>query len=86
MIYYFTALVIQYTIHDNLISTVVWYENESHCVEAMNGGYGDMLYDQLYELYGNDIIMNCEVSDKVSYVLKPKLRADDGRQTLDSWQ
>lgn len=86
MIYYFTALVIQYTINDNLIDSVVWYDNERHCIEAMSGGYGDMLYNQLYELYGNDIIMNCEVSDRVSYIIKPKWRADDGRQTLGSGQ
>jgi hypothetical protein len=36
-------------------------------------------------LYGNDIMMSCEVSDKVSYVLKPRLR-EDGRQALGSWQ
>jgi len=86
MIYYFTALVITYTIGVNEVNTVVWYENESHCQEAMDSGLSDPLYDHLYELYGNDIMMNCEVSDKVSYMIKPKERPEDGRQAVGSWQ
>jgi hypothetical protein len=85
MIFYFTALVITYTIGVNEVNTVVWYEKEQHCREAMDDRLGDALYNQLYELYGNDIMMSCEVSDKVSYVLRPRLR-EDGRQALGSWQ
>lgn len=74
MIYYFTALVFHYAIGDNLVSAAVWYENEQHCIEAMNERYADPLYNHLYDLYGTDIMMSCEVSDVVSYKVRPKLR------------
>jgi len=34
------------------------------------------LYDDLVDLYGNDIMMKCHVSKEVSFVLKPKLRGE----------
>ena len=77
MIYYFTALVISYSMDpDTVTKSYVWYDRERHCQEAMNNGLGDLLYDQLYELYGTDIMMTCYVSDQVSFILKPKLRPE----------
>lgn len=74
MIYYYTALVISYAINGEPVKSVVWYDRERHCVEAMNDRLFDPVYDHLYELYGTDIMMTCHVSDKVSYKLLPKLR------------
>ena len=76
MIYYFTALVISYAIDANEVHAMVWYDNERHCLEAMNERYADPLYNQLYELYGSDIMMSCEVSEVVSYTVRPKLREE----------
>ena len=76
MIYYFTALVISYAIDANEVRAMVWYDNERHCLEAMNERYADPLYNQLYELYGSDIMMSCEVSEVVSYTVRPNLREE----------
>jgi hypothetical protein len=32
------------------------------------------LYDELYDLYGNNIMMFCEVSEGVSNIIRPKAR------------
>jgi len=77
MLYYFTALVLHYAIGENTVSAMVWYENEQHCIEAMNEQYADPLYNHLYDLYGSDIMMSCEVSDVVSYQLRPRLRPEE---------
>ena len=76
MIYYYTALVISYVMNGEPAKAAVWYDRERHCQEAMNKSLGDPIYDQLYELYGTDIMMTCYVSDQVSYILKPKLRPE----------
>jgi len=74
MIYYFTALVISYSMDVGSVTTsYVWYDRERHCQEAMNDSLADPLYTQLYELY-DDLHMTCVVSDQVSFVLKPRLR------------
>jgi len=76
MIYYFTALVISYSMDQGSVTkSFVWYDRERHCQEAMDDGLADPVYTQLYELY-EDTMMTCVVSDQVSYVLKPKLRED----------
>jgi len=76
MIYYFTALVISYSMDpDTVTKSYVWYDRERHCQEAMNDSLADPLYTQLYELY-DDLHMTCVVSDQVSFVLKPKLRPE----------
>jgi len=59
---------------DQEARAVVWYDRERHCQEAMDDGLADPLYNQLYELYGEDIMMKCYVSEDVSYVLRPRLR------------
>ena len=35
-----------------------------------------MMYDYLYDLYGNDIMMTCETTDKVSKYIRPRLRPE----------
>ena len=76
MIYYFTALVISYSMDPDMVTkSYVWYDRERHCQEAMNDSLADPLYTQLYELY-DDLSMTCVVSDQVSFVLKPKLRPE----------
>ena len=76
MIYYFTALVISYSMDVGSVTTsYVWYDRERHCQEAMSAGLADPLYTQLYELYDN-LEMRCHVSDEVSFVLKPRLREE----------
>ena len=78
MIYYFTALVISYSMDpDTVTKSYVWYDRERHCIEAMNEGLMDGVYDQLHELYGNDIMMQCQVSDQASFILRPKLRPEE---------
>ena len=74
MIEYFTALVISYTVQDHEIDTTVWFESEKHCASAMNSGSADGIYNHLYDLYGNDIMMVCHKSTTVSKLIKPKLR------------
>ena len=74
MIYYFTALVISYSMGEQEAFATVWYDRERHCQEAMDDGLSDPLYTQLYELYGNDIMMECVVSEEVSEVIRPRMR------------
>lgn len=77
MIYYYTALVITYSMDaDSVTTSYIWYDRERHCREALQE-LADPIYNQIYELY-EDIAMQCVVSDKVSYVLKPKLRLENG--------
>jgi len=76
MIYYFTALVISYSMDPGSVTkSFVWYDREWHCQEALDDGLADPLYTQLYELY-DDLEMRCVVSDEVSFVLKPRLREE----------
>ena len=76
MIYYFTALVITYSMDAESVTSYIWYDRERHCREALQE-LADPIYNQIYELY-EDTAMQCVVSDKVSYVLKPKLRLENG--------
>ena len=75
MIYYYTALVLTYSMSNGMETTsYIWYDRERHCQEALQG-LADPVYGQIYELY-NDTAMMCVVSDEVSFVLKPKLREE----------
>ena len=74
MIEYFTALILSYTLHGNDIDTIVWFESEKHCSTAMNSRTFDNFYDHMFELYGNDIMMSCYVSERQSKLIRPKLR------------
>ena len=81
MIEYFTAMVISYSVQDLEIETAVWFESEKHCSTAMNSGSADGIYNHLYDLYGNDIMMTCETTDKVSKYIRPRLRPE--KEELD---
>ena len=75
MLEYFTALVLSYTIDSHTVNTTVWFKSEKHCHQAMQLNIAQPLYDNLYDLYGNDIMMHCVVSDKISKkAIRPKLR------------
>jgi len=74
MIEYFTAMVIAYTVQDHDVETAVWFRSEKHCASAMNSGSADGIYNHLYDLYGNDIMMTCQTTDRVSRLIRPKLR------------
>jgi hypothetical protein len=76
MIEYFTALVISYTVQNYDIDTVAWFENESHCMKAMQSRSVDNFYNYIYDLYGNDISMRCEVSTTRSKIIRPKIRPE----------
>jgi len=75
MIEYFTALILSYTLHDNKIDTIVWFESEKHCYSAMRSRTFDHFYDHMLELYGNDIMMYCYATEEQSNeLLRPKIR------------
>ncbi len=76
MIEYFTALVLHYEVQDLEMETVVWFENEAQCQSVMDQDIAMPLYDELYSLYGNNIMMFCEVTDKPSRVVRPRLRPE----------
>jgi len=78
MIEYFTALLISYSVQDQKIDTAVWFESEKHCASAMNSGSADGIYNHLYDLYGNDIMMTCQTTDKVSRLIRPRIKPDGG--------
>ena len=69
-----TALVISYSVQARQIDMAVWFHSEKHCDSAMNSGSADGIYNHLYDLYGNDIMMMCHKSNTVSKLIKPKLR------------
>ena len=72
MIYYFTALVITYSMSGESVTSYIWYDRERHCREALQE-LADPIYTQIYELY-EDTSMQCVVSNDVSFVLRPRLR------------
>lgn len=78
MIEYFTALLISYHLHGQPVDIIVWFESERHCSTAMNNRSADVMYDYLYDLYGNDISMSCYPTQKVSKLIRPRIRPDVG--------
>lgn len=75
MIYYYTALVLVYSMSNGMETTsYIWYDRERHCQEALQSLI-DPIYSQIYDLY-DDTMATCHVSDEVSFVLKPKLREE----------
>jgi len=74
MIEFFTALVLQYELQDKELEAVVWFETEADCRAVMQDDIAAPLYDELYDLYGNNIMMFCEVSETVSNIIRPKAR------------
>ncbi len=77
MIEYFTALVLHYEVQGKELETVVWFETENHCQEVMQNDVVMPLYEELYDLYGNNIMMFCEVSENVSRIVRPRLRPEE---------
>ena len=76
MIEYFTALVLHYEVQGKELETVVWFENEDHCQEVLQNDVAMPLYEELYDLYGNNIMMFCEVSEDVSRIVRPRGRPE----------
>jgi len=76
MIEYFTVLILSYTLHGYNIDTIVMFESEKHCSSAMQSRTFDNFYDHIYDLYGNDIMMTCHVTDEVSKLIRPKPRPE----------
>lgn len=77
MIEFFTVLIIDYGFHGNDMETRVWFESERHCQEVMDEDIAQPIYDRLYDLYGNDIMMSCYVTKEASNELvRPRLRPE----------
>ena len=76
MIEYFTALVLHYEVQGKELQTVVWFENEDPCQEVLQNDVVMPLYEELYDLYGNNIMMFCEVSEDVSRIVRPRGRPE----------
>ena len=69
MITFFTALVLNYQIHDQQFENVIWFESKSHCREAMESD----IYDLVHELY-KDTSMRCVETTEVPKVIRPRAR------------
>ena len=74
MIEFFTVLVLQYELQGKELEAVVWFETESDCQAVLQNDIAAPLYDELYDLYGNNMMMFCEVSETVSNIIRPKAR------------
>tara|TARA_R100001443_G_scaffold66436_1_gene75485 strand:- start:843 stop:1082 length:240 start_codon:yes stop_codon:yes gene_type:complete len=74
MIEYFTALVLTYHVQGEAWKTKVLYDRERYCQEAMDSEIAMPLYNQIFEIYGNNIIMKCVETNLASYIIKPKSR------------
>jgi len=79
MIEFFTVLILTYHIQGEAHHTTVIYDTEDRCQEAMDRGVMMPLYEQLYDLYGNDMILRCYVTDQVSAYIRPKARPQIGQ-------
>ena len=75
MIEFFTVLVLTYYVEEEPWYVKVIYDTEDRCQEAMDSGVIDPLYEQLYDLYGNRIIIKCHTTELVSHeAIRPKSR------------
>lgn len=75
---YVTALIISYQVMDEPVHSMIWFESYEACQVAMDDGIAMPLYNHLYELYGNDIMMSCHKTEVVSKEgLRPKLRPEN---------
>jgi hypothetical protein len=74
MIEFFTALVLHYELQGKELEAVMWFETEADCQAVMQNDIAAPLYDELYDLYGNNIMMFCEVSETVSNIIRPTAR------------
>ena len=77
MLEFFTALIIEYKLQGHQMRASIWFESERHCQDVMNEDIAQPVYDRLYDLYGNDIMMTCHVTKEVSNELvRPRLRPE----------
>ncbi len=67
MIEFFTVLIIDYKLQNNDMETRVWFETERHCQAAMDNNLVEPLYNHLLDLYGNDMMMKCYVTEEASH-------------------
>ena len=76
MIEFITILFIDYEVpeYDMAPMASVIFATEDHCQQAMDRGLADPIYDYLMDLYGNDIMMWCHVTDEVSKLIRPRSR------------
>ena len=76
MIEFFTILFIDYesSKYDIAPMASIVYATEKHCQEALDRGLADPIYDHLMGLYGDDIMMFCHVTEKVSRVVRPRAK------------
>lgn len=74
MVEFFTVLVLHYELQGKELEAVVWFETEADCQAVLQNDIAAPLYDELYDLYGNNIMMFCEVSETVSNIIRPKAR------------
>ena len=74
MIEFFTVLVLTYYVQEERWNIKVIYDTEDRCQEAMDRGVMMPLYNQLMDLYGNNMMMRCETTDIVSTFIKPQIR------------
>ena len=77
MVEFFTVLLLIYHVGEEPWETKVLYDRESRCQEAMDSGIVEPLYDQLFDLYGGNIMMTCHVTNLVSKShVRPRKRPD----------
>ena len=77
MLEFFTALIIEYKLQGHQMRASIWFESERHCQEVLNEDVAQPIYDRLYDLYGNDIMMSCYVTKESSNELvRPRLRPE----------
>ena len=77
MLEFFTVLIIDYKFHGNAMEARIWFESERNCQEVMDEDIAQPIYDRLYDLYGNDIMMTCYVTKEASNELvRPRLRPE----------
>ncbi len=79
MIEFFTVLIMTYHIQGEPWEVRVVYDTEDRCYEAMNRDVIEPLYNQLYDLYGNDMMVSCYTTDLVSREpIRPRVRPENG--------
>ena len=72
-----TVWLIEYKLRDHDMEAQIGFESERHGQEVMNEDIAQSVYDRLYDLYGNDIMMSCYVTKESSNELvRPRLRPE----------
>ena len=76
MLEFFTVLILTYYVEEEPWYVKVIYDTEDRCQEAMDRGVLTPLYEQLYDLYGNRIMLRCHTTEFISSEVRPKARPD----------